>query len=116
MKLRFQADADLNQRIVVGLWRLEPSIDVRTAGEAALEGQLDPEVLAYCAQEQRTLLTHDQKTMHGHFAEFICKRNSPGVIVVPQHMPIGQAIQEIYLAWAASDAEEWVGIIRRLPL
>ena len=46
MKLRFQADADLNQRIVAGVQRLEPAIDLQTAGHAMLEGKADPEVLA----------------------------------------------------------------------
>lgn len=31
MKLRLQADADLNQRIVAGVLRCEPGIDFQTA-------------------------------------------------------------------------------------
>ena len=54
--------------------------------------------------------------MPHHFAAFIAGRSSPGVIIVPQDMPIGQAVQELYLAWTASEAEEWVNGIRRLPL
>lgn len=33
MRPRFQADADFNQRIVVGLRRRDPAIDFRTASE-----------------------------------------------------------------------------------
>jgi len=33
MKIRFQADADLNEDIVSGVLRLEPSIDFQTAVE-----------------------------------------------------------------------------------
>ncbi|MDP1586812.1 MAG: hypothetical protein Q8M07_03615 [Prosthecobacter sp.] len=33
MKPRFQADADLDQRIVAGLARLEPAVDFQTAHE-----------------------------------------------------------------------------------
>ena len=116
MKLRFQADADLNQRIVAGVRRLEPAIDLQTAGHAMLEGKADPEVLACSADQGRALVTHDQKTMPHHFAAFIAGRSSPGVIIIPQDMPIGQAVQELYLAWTASEAEEWVNGIRRLPL
>ena len=116
MKLRFQADADFNHRIVAGLRRLEPVIDLQTAGQATLEGKADPEVLALCADQGRTLVTHDQKTMPHHFAAFIAGRSSPGVIIVPQDLPIGQAVQELYLARTASEAEEWVHVIRRLPL
>ncbi len=116
MKLRLQADADLNQRIIAGVWRLEPAIDFQTATQAALEGRTDPEVLEYCAGQGRILVTHDQRTMPQHFAARIASSQSPGVIIVPQDMPIGQAVQELYLAWMASEAEEWVNCIRRLPL
>jgi len=116
MKLRFQADADLNQRIVAGVQRLEPAIDFRTAGQAALEAKSDAEVLKLAMEAGRILVTHDQKTIPHHFAAFICERSSPGVIIVPQDMPIGQAVRELFLAWAASEAEEWVNTIRRLPL
>ena len=116
MKLRLQADADLNQRIVAGVWRLEPAVDFQTATQGVLEGRTDPEVLEYCAGQGRTLVTHDQRTMPLHFATLIASGSSPGVIIVPQDMPIGQAVRELYLAWMASDAEEWINAIRRLPL
>ena len=43
-------------------------------------------------------------------------RASRGAIIVPQKMPVGRAVQELYLAWAASEAKEWVNCIRWLPL
>ena len=54
--------------------------------------------------------------MPHHFAAFITGRSSPGIIIVPQAMPIGEVVQEVYLAWTASEAEEWINGIRRLPL
>ena len=57
MKLRLQADADFNQRIVAGVRRLEPAIDLNSTSEGMFFGKPDLEVLAYCAEEQRTLLT-----------------------------------------------------------
>ena len=41
MKIRFQADADLNEDIVLGLTRVEPQIDFQTAREAGLRGLSD---------------------------------------------------------------------------
>lgn len=46
MTLRFQADNDLDQRIVIATRRLEPLIDFQTAPEVGLHGRTDPEVLA----------------------------------------------------------------------
>jgi hypothetical protein len=37
MKIRFQADADLNEDIVTGVLRRVPEIDFQTATEAQLE-------------------------------------------------------------------------------
>ena len=45
MKIRFQADADLNQIIVLATVRHEPSIDFQTAGAAGLAARNDQEVL-----------------------------------------------------------------------
>lgn len=50
MKVRFQADNDLDQRIVVAILRLNPAIDFQTAPTAGLHSMLDEEVLAYAAR------------------------------------------------------------------
>ena len=42
--------------------------------------------------------------------------SSPGLILVPQHMPIGEAIEELLLIWGASEAEEWRDRWQALPL
>ena len=41
MKPRFLADADLNQKIVLGLLRREPSIDIHTASQGDIIGRPD---------------------------------------------------------------------------
>ena len=46
MKIRFQADADLNQIIVLATTRREPGLDFLTADATGLAGRKDPEVLA----------------------------------------------------------------------
>lgn len=71
MTIRFQADADLNRNIVVGILRREPSIDFQTALAAKLEGLGDQEVLAIAAKQGRLLISHDQRTMPLHFADLI---------------------------------------------
>lgn len=116
MRIRFQADADLNQTIVLATVRREPGIDFQSAVQADLEGIKDPEILAMAARSGRLLVTHDIKTMPGHFAEFIQTETSPGVLLVPQHLPVAMAVEEIILLWCVTDPEEWVNRIARLPL
>jgi len=69
--IRYQADADLNQAIVTGVLRREPTIDFQTAFVAGLEGVKDPEVLAIAARQGRILVSHDRRTMPLEFATFI---------------------------------------------
>jgi hypothetical protein len=77
---------------------------------------VDPEVLALAASLGRILVTHDVRTMPRHFGEFVGKGQSPGLVLVPTSLPIGQAIEDILLIWHASEAEEWTNRFRRLPL
>jgi hypothetical protein len=116
MKIRFQADADLKQAIVAAVLRHEPSIDFQTADEAELKGVDDVDVLAIAAQEGRILVSHDKKTMPQHFAAFIQNNTSPGVFIVPQHLAIALAAEELFMIWYASESEEWSNRIVHLPL
>ena len=92
-------------------------MDFLPANEANLEGVADPEVLALATEQDRILVSHDFQTMPRHFGDFLQARgSSPGVILVPQYLPIGEAIEELVLNWGASDAEEWENRILRIPL
>lgn len=52
---RFQADENLNAKIIAGLIRRESSLDFQTAKAAGILGLSDPEVLAIAAREGRIL-------------------------------------------------------------
>ena len=114
MKIRFQADNDLDQRIVVATRRLDPAIDFQTAIALGLHRVPDPVVLSLAAQQGRTLVSHDRKTLPDHFKVFIESEISPGVIIVSQKMPIGRAAELLHLLWSASEAEEYVNILYEL--
>ena len=116
MNVRYQADADLNQTIVTGVLRREPTIDFQTAFSAELEGVKDPGVLAIAAQQGRILVSHDRRTMPSEFTGFIANNRSAGVIIVSRKVAIEIVIEELLLIWAASTAEEWVDRIAKLPL
>lgn len=116
MKTRFLADNDLNRGIVSGVVCKEPSIDFKTAQEAGLDGLEDLAVLEIAAREDRVLVTHDFKTMPRAFATFLAENRSPGVLIVPQQMPVAHAIEALVLIWAASEASEWSNSICRIPL
>lgn len=117
MKVRFQADADLNFDIVTGIGRREPAIDFRSAQDALTEGMNDHLVLELAAAERRILVSHDVSTMPRHFGRFLEEgKRSPGVILIPQLTPISECIEELVLVWVASDADEWEDRLTFLPL
>ena len=115
MKIRFLADADLKLQILVAVSQLEPAIDFQSANEAGLTGIKDPEVLQYAARERRMAVSHDRRTMPGHFYSFVKSHESPGLIIIPQRFPISAAANDIVLMWAASQPEEWTNQIVFFP-
>jgi len=116
MKPRFLADADFNQKIILGLLRREPTIDFQTASQGDVIGRPDPEVLAIAARENRILISHDLGTMPAHFTRFTETQSGPGLILVSQEIDMGTAIEDLLLIWAASIHEEWRDKIGFVPL
>lgn len=116
MRARFLADADLQQRIVTGIKRVEQGIDFETATGAGLEGMPDSEVLRMAAEQGRVLVSHDRRTMPAEFYAFIRERRSPGLILVKQGCPVGRAIEELRICYHALEVEEFANRIRYLPL
>jgi hypothetical protein len=116
MRPRFQADADLNHRIVVGLRRQEPAVDFLGADDGGVVGLSDADVLEIAAEAGRILISHDRKTMPAHFAKLVDRRASPGLIIVSQSLDIGAAIEDLLLIWATTNAEEWHDRIGFVPL
>jgi hypothetical protein len=115
--IRFLADADLNDAIVSGCLRREPTIDFLSANDAKLQGLTDPEVLLIAAKEDRILVSHDFQTMPEHFGDFLgAYGSSPGVFLVAQYLPVGEVIDELVLIWTATAAEDWKDRILRIPL
>jgi predicted nuclease of predicted toxin-antitoxin system len=111
-------DEDFDNRILRGLLRYNSSLDIVRVQDVGLSGLDDPSILNWAAQEERILLTHDFKTMPQHVADALASgQNIAGVIVVPQSMPIGEAIQDIQLiAENCSPEEIKARMIVYLPL
>ena len=40
---------------------------------------------------------HDQKTMPRHFAAFVATTTSPGVLIIPQRLPITTDVEDLLL-------------------
>jgi len=116
MRIRFQADADLDGRVLKGLKRRAPEIDFRAAADAGFIGVPDPDVLRIAAESGRILVSQDRRTMPGHFARYAAVESSPGIILLREATPIPAAVEELLLIWTASEAEEWINRLVWIPL
>jgi len=71
-------------------------------------------------RQDRILLTHDISTMPAHFYALLRMLSegdySPGVMSIPQLLPIGAAIDALLLVWTCGIHEEWRNRFEYLPL
>jgi hypothetical protein len=115
--MKLAADANFNHHILHGLLRRLPELDIQTAQEAGLSQASDAQILKWAIAQGRVLLTHDWYTI----VELVYQRVAegvvvPGVVYVPQSMPIGRAIEELELLIVGSLPSELEGRVIRLPL
>lgn len=114
---RILADENFNNQIVRGVLRQSPDIDLVRVQDVDLSGADDPTVLAWAAQEERIVLTHDVATMITFAYERIqAGLSMPGLFEVSRRIPIGLAIEEVILMAQCSLDGEWEGQVRFLPL
>lgn len=116
--IRFLADENFNGKIVRGLLRRIPILDLLRAQDVAeVEGFGDEVLLSWAAQEGRVLLTHDKRTVPRHAYERV-RRGQPmaGVFVVDPRLSYGVVIEELALVAGATVIGEWEGQVRYLPL
>lgn len=114
---RFLADHDLNEHIIDGVLRREPTLEFVRARDVGMSERPDPEVLEYAARQGLILVSHDVNTMPGHAADRI-NSGQPvaGLLMVQQSQAIGPIIECLVIIGSASEAEEWQGQIVFLPL
>ncbi len=109
-------DHDFNHRILRGLKRLIPDLDCMTVHEIGGSEKEDSEHILWATEENRLILTHDIRTFPGHAAKLMeGGYEITGIILVPQGMPIGDAIEELECIVSCSSIEEYKNLIRRLP-
>ena len=115
--LRLLTDENFNKDIVRGLRRRLVKSDFLSVRDAGLAGRPDSFLLHWALQENRTILTHDQKTMTKD-AEQLVARDEPmaGVIFVPDRLAIGRAINDLELLLACYSQSDMRNRIERLPL
>jgi Domain of unknown function (DUF5615) len=115
--LRLAADENFDQRILNGLRRRLPEVDVVRVRDSGLSGATDVAILDWTATEGRVLVSHDVRTITRHAYDRVRSGQvMPGVFEVPARAPIGQVIEDLVLLITVSLPREWEGQVRYLPL
>lgn len=115
--LRLLADENFNNDILRGLRRREPRLNIIRVQDTPLYGAEDPSVLAWAAEEDRVLLTHDASTMTAYAYDRVrAGQAMPGVVEVNRSVPLRQAIDDLLLFAQGSFPGEWEGQVLYLPL
>ncbi len=105
--LRLASDADVHGEIIRGLRRRVPQIDLVRVQNVLPDGTPDPDVLAWCASENRVLITNDRNTMVGFaYERVVAAEPVPGLIVTTNEQSVGSAIADILLLAEVMSEEE----------
>ena len=108
-QIRVFADANFRRAILSGIIQRVENVDIETASDA--------EILEYAATHGRILLTHDLASLADTAYERLEQGKSfPGVIVIPQSLGVGRAIDEIATVLVASLPGELENRVVWLPL
>ena len=113
---RFLADHDLNEHIVQGVMRQEPSLQFVRVRDVGMSERSDDEILEYARREAFLLVSHDVNTMPAAASTRLTDGGTfPGLFMVQQTLPVKSVIESIVLIWSASELEEWKDQIVYLP-
>ncbi|MEX0716299.1 MAG: DUF5615 family PIN-like protein [Planctomycetaceae bacterium] len=87
--LRLLADENFNGDIVRGLLLRQPNLDIVRVQDVDLAGSDDPEILAWAAENDRIVLTHDRATMSDHAHERVAAgEGMAGVFILKTDFPL----------------------------
>ena len=115
--LKLLADENFDNTIVRGLLLRRAKLDIIRVQDVGLSGKDDPSILAWAANDNRVLLTHDVATITRFAYERIVQGLfMPGVIEVKTNVSIRRVIEDILLIVDCSLDGELEGQIYYLPL
>jgi hypothetical protein len=113
---RFLADHNLDDAIIDGVRRRAPAADCALARDLGLERVPDTELLEYAAVNAYVVVSYDRQTLVGFAEERMRSGRRMSGLIIAKARSIGPSIQDLLAIWYASEAEEWDGQIRFLPL
>ena len=115
--LRLLIDENFNHRILRGLRLRLPNLDYIVVQETELRGLKDRPLLAWAAEHDRILVTHDLATIPKNAYQRVrAGQQMPSVIAISKAVPIGQAIDELMIVIECLTPDECLNQVVHIPL
>jgi hypothetical protein len=115
--IEFLVDQNFNEDIVDGLTRRVANLRLIRVRDVALDTAPDPAILDWAALRGLVLLTHDRRTIPAFaHARVAVGLPMPGVFLVDNEMPVGQAIDELLIAASCLSEDECKNFVRYFPM
>ena len=118
-RLRFLLDEHLAHAIQSRLLQLNAEIEILVMGQpfAPPIGTSDQDILLWLERTGYVLVTNNRRTMPDHIrTHYDAGHRLPGLFLLKRQARIGQVIEQLYLLWIASEAEEYLDRLLYLPM
>jgi len=116
---KYLLDEHVNPRLKRAVHQRNPEIVVWCIGDpgAPPRGTLDPDILLWCEAKGFSLVTNNRTSMPVHLREHLAAgRHVPGIFILNDKMSMGQTAEELALIWGATEPDEYVNLIKFLPV
>jgi hypothetical protein len=115
--LRFVADENLDERLVVAVLRRVDGCDVVRVRDVGRVGRSDADLLKWAARHGRIVITHDVRTMpNAAYARVASRTRMPGVLIVPSGVSSSGVVDDLVLIAEAGVPEDFRDRVVFLPL
>lgn len=117
MSIAYLFDENVDAALIVGLRRFDPEVSVLAVGEvtAPPRGTLDPEILLWCEEWGRILVTNNRHSMPVHLRDHLAAgRHIPGIFLLNAMMSYGETIEVLQLNAHVSEPGEHRDQIKHL--
>ncbi len=116
---RYLIDENISPKYRTQLLYHEPSLTVSAVGDegAPPKSTPDPKILAWCEQNQFSLITNNRNSMPQHLSDHLAAgHHVPGIFTINLEESMGEIIDELLLIAGASDEDEYMDQITYIPL
>jgi hypothetical protein len=115
--VRLLADENIDDEIIAGVLRRCPKTVFESVRDVGLSATPDADILEWCAANDRILVTYDRNTVTKYaYDRLAAELPMPGVFIVRDRAPLGEAVVELSRIAAQTEQVEWTGRVVYLPV